>query len=150
GSFEIRAVSAEASVSELPADAECALTPLAQTESGWVCDEATSTGYLVEQASLAASDVATVDTGPSAMPGSANWSVRVTFTAPGAKAFEELTRVTSEATPPADQVVFVVDGEVVWAGTAKEPITGGDVSIPLEGGEAEAQALAAVILGSAG
>ncbi len=150
GSFEIRAVSAEASVSDLPAGAECAQTPLALNESGWVCDDAASTGYLVEPASLGAADVATVAAGPNALPGSTNWLLRVTFTATGATRFRELTKEVSGATPPANKVAMVVDGKVVSAPTVMEAMTGGDVMIALKGGEAEAQALAAAITGTIG
>jgi len=150
GSFEIRAVSAESRVSELPVGAECAQTPLALSESGWVCDDATSTGYLVEPASLTAAHVATVAAGPSAQSGSTNWSLRVTFTAMGATRFQELTKEASEATPPATKVLMLVDGEVVSAPNVMEPITGGNVMIALKGGEAEAEALAAAIEGSSG
>ncbi len=150
GSFEIRAVSAEASVSDLPAGAECAQTPLALNESGWVCDSATSTGYLVEPASLAAADVAEVTQGPNGQPGSTNWAVRVTFTATGAARFEELTKKASEAKPPANKVVMLVDGKVVSAPNVMEPITGGTVEFALKGGEAEAKAMAAAITGTTG
>ena len=150
GSFEIRAVSAEASVSDLPAGAECAQTPLALNESGWVCDAATSTGYLVEPASLAAADVAEVTERPNAQPGSTNWMLGVTFTATGAKTFEELTKKASEATPPANKVVMLVNGKVVSAPNVMETITGGDLMIGLDGGEAEAKAMAAAIAGTIG
>ena len=150
GSFELRAMSAESSVADLPAGAECARTPLALGASGWVCDNATSTGYLVEPASLAATDVAEVTQGPNAQPGSTNWLVRVTFTAAGAKTFEELTWKASVATPPANKVVMLVDGEVVSAPFVREPITGGTVEFALKGGEAEAKAMAATIVGTLG
>ena len=150
GSFEIRAMSAEASVADLPAGAECAQTPLALDESGWVCDDATSTGYLVEPAALTAADVATVDAGPNGQPGSTTWGVRVTLTATGAKTFEELTAQATQAAPPANKVVMLVDGEVVLAPQVMEPITGGELSIPLKGGEAEAKAMAATIVGTVG
>ncbi len=152
GSFEIRAVSAEARVSELPADAECAQAPLALNESGWICDDATSTAYLVEPASLAAGDVATVRAGESEQPDSTAWVVRLTFTATGAKRFEELTTEASGATPPANKIVIVVDGEVVSAPAVMSPILGGEASIALNDGEAEAEAeaLAAAIAGTSG
>ena len=150
GSFEVRAVSAEASIAELPAGVECPQTPLAPSETGWVCDDAALTGYLVGPASITADDVVAVDAGPNAMPGSTNWMVGVTFSARGTKAFEELTKKASEAKPLADKVAIMVDGKVLSAPHAMEPITGGDVMIPLKGGEAKAKAIEAVILGSAG
>jgi preprotein translocase subunit SecD len=150
GSFEIRAMSAEASVSNLPAGADCAQTPLALDESGWVCDAATSTGYLVGPAALAATDVVEVAEGPAGRPGSTNWAVRVRFTASGTARFEELTKKASEATPPANKVVMLVDGEVVSAPNVMEAITGGDLMIALNGGEAEAKAMAVAITGTIG
>jgi preprotein translocase subunit SecD len=150
GSFEVRGMSAEASVSALPAGAECAQTPLALDASGWVCDDATSTGYLVEPASLSATDVAAVSAGSSEQPGSTTWGVRVTFTDTGATKFQEVTRKAAEKTPPANKVVMIVDGKVVLAGAVREAITGGELSIPLKGGEAEAQALATAIGGTPG
>jgi preprotein translocase subunit SecD len=150
GSFEIRAVSAEANLSELPAGAECTRTPLALSESGWVCDAATFTGYLVEPASIDAGDVAEVTQGPNGQPGSTNWAVRVTFTAAGAAAFEELTSEVYVAKPPANKVALLVDGEPVSAPFVREPITGGTLEIGLKGGEAEAKAMAAAIVGSSG
>jgi preprotein translocase subunit SecD len=150
GSFEIRAVSAEASVSDLNAGAECAQTPLALSESGWVCDAATSTGYLVEPAALAATDVAEVTQGPAGQPGSTNWAVRVTFTALGAAAFEKLTSEVYVAKPPANKVALLVDGKLVSAPSVREPITGGSVTFPVGGGEADAKAMAAAIVGTSG
>jgi preprotein translocase subunit SecD len=150
GSFEIRAVSEAARVSELPADAECAQVPLALSESGWICDDATSTAYLVEPASLAAGDVATVSASASGQPGSGAWEVLLTFTATGAKKFEEVTREASGAMPPANTLVVVVDGEVVAAPAVMSPIEGGAATIALNDGEAGAKALAAAIAGPNG
>ncbi len=150
GSFEIRAVTAESRISELPADAECAQAPLALNESGWICDDATSTAYLVEPASLAAGDVETVSAEASGQPGSTAWEVMLTFTATGDKKFEELTREASGAMPPANTLVVVVDGEVVAAPSVMSPIEGGIATIALNDGEARAKALAAAIVGSSG
>lgn len=150
GSFEIRAVSAEASLSGLPADAECAQAPLALNESGWVCDDATSTGYLVESASLTAGDVAAANAEEAGLPGSANWGVRLTFTDTGATTFHDLTSAVSVAAPPSNKIVVLVDGAVVSAPSVLTPITGGEAMIALDDGEAEAQAVAAAIVGTSG
>jgi len=149
-SFEIRAVAEKASVAELPDGAECAQTPLAPNESGWMCVDATSIAYLVKPASLTAADVATVEVVPSAMPGSWDWSLTVTLTDTGATLFEELTKQASEATPPANTLAVMVGGEVMSAPTVMEAITGGEFPIHLKGDEAEAQAMAAAIVAANG
>ena len=150
GSFEIRAVSAGASVSDLPAGEQCPQSPLALSDSGWVCGDAARTGYLVGPASITADDVVAVDAGPNAMPGSTNWMVRVTLSAAGAKSLAELTRKVSQAKPPADELALVVDGRVLSAPHVRDTITGASVVVSLKGGEADAKAVEAVILGSAG
>jgi preprotein translocase subunit SecD len=76
--------------------------------------------------------------------------VGVTFTASGTARFEELTKKASEATPPANKVMMLVDGKVVLAPNVMETITGGDLMIPLRGGEAAAKAMAAAITGAGG
>jgi|GEM_PF-1990773 len=149
-SFEIRAVAEQASVVELPASAECARAPLAPDESGWVCVDATSIAYLVEPASLTAADVVTVDVGPNAAQGSSGWMLNVTLTDTGATAFAELTAEAAEATPPANQVAVLVDGEVMSAPSVMEAITGGAIQLAVDGDEAEAQALAAAMMGASG
>ncbi len=150
GSLEIRAVSAEASAFDLPADVDCAQAPPAPNESGWVCDGATVQAYLVEPASLAADDVATVSARPTDLGRSAPWEVGLTFTATGAKKFEELTREASEAMPPANKVVIVVDGEVVTAPSVSAPIAGGEVVISGNSDKVKAEALEAAIAGTSG
>ena len=147
-SFEIRAVAEQASVVELPVGAECAQTPLAPNESGWMCVDATSIAYLVEPAALTAADVVTVEVGPSAMPGSSDWMLNVTLTDTGATAFAELTAEASEATPPANKVAVLIDGEVMSAPAVMESITGGTVQFAVDGDEAEAQAMGAAIMGA--
>ena len=148
GSFEVRAVSAEARISELPTDAECPQEPLALNESGWICDDATSTAYLVEPASVTAGDVATVRADASEQSGSTAWELRLTFTATGAQRFAEVTQEASETMPPANKIAMVVDGEVVSAPSVMSAIEGGDAVIAGAWDEAKAEALAAAISGT--
>ncbi len=102
GSFEVREVSAEVRVAELPAGVECPQTPLAPNDSGWMCDD------------------------------------------------EALTRRVSQAQAPADELALVVDGKVLSAPHVRDTLTGASVVVSFKGGEADAKAIEAVILGSAG
>lgn len=150
GSFEIRAVAAEASALEMPAGAVCAPAPLALDDSGWVCDGATLTGYLVEPASITAADVASVSAWANKQPGMTTWEVSVKFTPTGAATFEAFTTEVDAADPPGNKMVILVGGKVVSAPTVQGPIAGGEAMLSVIGGEAEAQVLAAAIAGPRG
>lgn len=149
GSFEIRAVTQMTVVGELPAGAECAQGLLPLNTSGWICDDETSTAYLVGPAALAAGDVAKVRADHLKHSGG-HWAVYLTFTEVGTTKFAALTQDVSQAQPPANQLMMVVDGKVVSAPSVQTPVEGGVVVLSGDYSKDEAKALAAAIRGDVG
>ena len=79
--------------------------------------------------------------------GGEHWGVNLTFTEAGARALETLTLDASQAQPPANQLMMLVDGKFVSAPSVRTPVAGGVVVLSGDFDKDEAKALTAAIRG---